>query len=61
MKKLFFILMTAMFLASCGNKLEEVTKDYEQVRVEKTEKTEKTNEKQDPNFRIFNDHFQKGK
>lgn len=58
MKKLFFILMTAAFLASCGNKLEEVTQDFEQVRVEKAEKK---NEKQDPNFRIFNDHFQKGK
>lgn len=58
MKKLFFILMTAAFLTSCGNKLEEVTQDFEQVKVEKAEKT---NEKQDPNFRIFNDHFQKGK
>ena len=50
--------MTAAFLASCGNKLEEVTQDFEQVKVEKAEKTK---EKQDPNFRIFNDHFQKGK
>ena len=58
MKKLFFIVMTAMFLASCGNQLEEINKDFEQVRVEKSEKK---NEKQDPNFRIFNDHYQKGK
>ena len=58
MKKLFFILMIAAFLTSCGNKLEEVTKDFEQVKVEKSEKT---NEKQDPNFRIFNDHYQRGK
>ena len=56
MKKYLFLVVFAATMVACDNVLEEVYNQYEEVSAAKDEK-----EKQDPNFRIFNDHFQKGK
>ena len=57
MKKFFILTVIITMCTSCGNKeFNEVTTQYEEISSAKEEK-----EKQDPNFRIFNDHFQKGK
>lgn len=57
MKKIFILAVIATMCVSCGNKeFNEVNTKYEKISSAKDEK-----EKQDPNFRIFNDHFQKGK
>lgn len=57
MKKFFILAVIATMCVSCGNKkFNEVNNQYEEISSTKNEK-----EKQDPNFRIFNDHFQKGK
>lgn len=53
----FFILAVIITCVSCDNKeFDEVNTQYEEILSTKNEK-----EKQDPNFKIFNDHFQKGK
>lgn len=55
MKKYLFLVVLAATMVACGNgELEEVYNQYEEISAAKDEK-----EKQDPNFRIFNDHFQK--
>ena len=57
MKKFFILAVIATMCVSCGNKeFYEVNTQYEKISSAKDEK-----EKQDTNFRIFNDHFQKGK
>lgn len=57
MKKFFILAVIATMCVSCGNKeFNEVNSKYEEISSAKDEK-----EKQDTNFRIFNDHFQKGK
>lgn len=56
MKKYLFLAVLATAMVACDNGLEEVNNIYEEISKAKDEK-----EKQDPNFRIFNDHFQKGK
>ena len=56
MKKIFVLAVMATTMVACGNsELENVWSEYEEVSSAKDEK------KVDPNFRIFNDHFQKGK
>ena len=56
MKKFFILAVIATMCVSCGNKeFNEVTTQYEEISSAKDEN------KKDPNFRIFNDHFQKGK
>lgn len=54
MKKVIIVLASAAFLTSCDNKLEEVNNIYEEISAAK-------DNKQDPNFRIFNDRIQNGK
>lgn len=55
MKKYLFLIVFATTLVACGNGLEEVYNQYEEVSAAKDEK------KVDPNFLIHNDHYQKGK
>lgn len=56
MKKFFILAVIATMCVSCGSReLNKVCNIYEEVSSAKDEK------KKDPNFRIFNDHFQKGK
>lgn len=58
MKKFFILAVIATMCVSCGNKeLNEVNSKYEEI----SSTTTKDENKKDPNFRIFNDHFQKGK
>lgn len=57
MRKFFILAVITTMCVSCGNKeFDEVNTQYEEISSTKNEK-----EKQDPNFRIFNDHYQKGK
>ena len=57
MKKFFILAVIATMFVSCGNKeFNEVTTQYEEEI-----SSVKDENKKDPNFRIFNDHFQKGK
>lgn len=53
MKKYLFLIVLATTLVACGNGLEEVYNQYEEVSAEK--------EKKDPNFLIFKDRTQTGK
>ena len=53
MKKYLFLAVLATTMVACGNGLEEVYNQYEEVSVEK--------EKKDPNFLIFKDRTQTGK
>lgn len=53
MKKYLFLIVLATSLVACGNGLEEVYNQYEEVSAEK--------EKKDPNFLIFKDRTQTGK
>lgn len=56
MKKYLFLVLFATTMVACGNgELENVWSEYKEVSVSKDEK------KKDPNFRIHNDHYQKGK
>ena len=56
MKKIFILAVITTMCVSCGNReLNEVYNKYEEVSSTKDEN------KKDTNFRIFNDHFQKGK
>ena len=55
MKKYLFLAVIATTMVACGNGLEEVYNQYEEVSAAKDEK------KRDPNFLIHNDHYQKGK
>lgn len=56
MKKIFILVIIATMCVSCGNKeFNEVITQYEEISSAKDEN------KKDSNFRIFNDHFQKGK
>ena len=56
MKRIFILAVIATMCVSCGNKeFYEVNTKYEKVSSTKDEN------KKDINFRIFNDHFQKGK
>ena len=55
MKKYLFLVVFAANMVACGNGLEEVYNQYEEVSAAKDEK------KRDPNFLIHNDHYQKGK
>lgn len=56
MKKFFILAVIATMCISCGNKeFNEVNTQYEKISSAKDEN------KKDTNFRIFNDHFQKGK
>lgn len=58
MKKFFILAVIATMCVSCGNKeLNEVNTKYEKI----SSTTAKDENKKDTNFRIFNDHFQKGK
>lgn len=52
MKKYLFLIVLATTLVACGNGLEEVYNQYEEVSAEK--------EKKDPNFLIFKDRTQTG-
>ena len=53
MKKYLFLVVLATTMVACGNGLEEVYNQYEEVSAEK--------EKKDPNFLIFKDRTQTGK
>ena len=53
MKKYLFLIVLATTLVACGNGLEEMYNQYEEVSAEK--------EKKDPNFLIFKDRTQTGK
>jgi len=53
MKKYLFLIVLATTLVACGNGLEEVYNQYEEISAEK--------EKKDPNFLIFKDRTQTGK
>ena len=53
MKKYLFLAVMATTMVACGNGLEEVYNQYEEVSAEK--------EKKDPNFLIFKDRTQTGK
>lgn len=56
MKKIFILAVITTMCVSCGNKeFNEVNTHYEKISSAKDEN------KKDTNFRIFNDHFQKGK
>ena len=58
MKKIFILTVIATICVSCGNKeFNEVNSKYEEI----SSTTAKDENKKDINFRIFNDHFQKGK
>lgn len=60
MKKIFILAVIAM-CTSCGNKeFNEVNSKYEEILSAKVSYAKDENKK-DTNFRIFNDHFQKGK
>ena len=52
MKKYLFLAVMATTMVTCGNGLEEVYNQYEEVSAEK--------EKKDPNFLIFKDRTQTG-
>lgn len=52
MKKYLLLLGLVVVLAACGH--DELNEINERV-------TEKKDEKKDPNFLIFNDHYKKGK
>lgn len=54
MKKYLFLIVLATTMVACGNGLEEVYNQYEEVSAEK-------DEKKDPNFLIFKDRTQTGK
>ena len=54
MKKYLFLAVMATTMVACGNGLEEVYNQYEEVSVE-------NKEKKDPNFLIFKDRTQTGK
>lgn len=61
MKKFFILAVVATMCVSCGNKeFNEVNAQYEEIAATKVSAAKDENKK-DPNFRIFNDHFQKGK
>ena len=53
MKKYLFLIVLATTMVACGNGLEEVYNQYEEVSAER--------EKKDPNFLIFKDRTQTGK
>ena len=53
MKKYLFLIVLATTMVACGNGLEEVYNQYEEVSAEK-------DEKKDPNFLIFKDRTQTG-
>lgn len=53
MKKYLFLAVMATTMVACGNGLDEVYNQYEEVSAEK--------EKKDPNFLIFKDRTQTGK
>ena len=53
MKKNLFFIVLATTMVACGNGLEEVYNQYEEVSAEK--------EKKDHNFLIFKDRTQTGK
>ena len=55
MKKYLFLIVLATTMVACGNGLEEVYNQYEEVSAAKDEK------KVDPNFLIFKDRTQTGK
>ena len=56
MKKIFILTIVATMCVSCSNReFNEVNTQYEKISSAKDEN------KKDNNFRIFNDHFQKGK
>lgn len=56
MKKVMTVLATAAILTSCGNlEFENVYSEYQKVR------DDKDNKKENTEFVIFNDRFQKGK
>lgn len=56
MRKFFILAIIAIMCVACGNReLNEVCNMYEEVSSIKDEN------KKDANFKIFNDHFQKGK
>ena len=52
MKKYLFLIVLATTMVACGNGLEEVYNQYEEVSADK--------EKKDPNFLIFKDRTQTG-
>ena len=54
MKKYLFLAVMAISLVACDNELEEVCNQYEEI-------SEAKDNKQDPNFRMFNDRIQNGK
>ena len=51
--KVFVLVVFAATMVACGNGLEEVYNQYEEISAEK--------EKKDPNFLIFKDRTQTGK
>lgn len=54
-KMLVLFAIASLTFTSCDNDdLETVNVEYEKIKAEKKE------EKKDPNFRIFNDHYQIG-
>lgn len=55
MKKYLFLAVMATTMVACGNGLEEVYNQYEEISEAKDEK------KKDPNFLIFKDRTQSGK
>ena len=54
MKKYLFLAVMATTMVACGNGLEEVYNQYEEISAAK-------DEKKDPNFLIFKDRTQTGK
>ena len=56
MKKVMILLAAAAIMTSCGNSdFESVCDTFEDLKQEQKE------EKQNANFRIFNDHYNRGK
>ena len=53
MKKYLFLIVLATTMVACGNGLEEVYNQYEEISAAK-------DEKKDPNFLIFKDRTQTG-